>query len=159
MKTLFAALGCAALLAGCATYPGDYYSYNNYGTPYAYGYDYGPAYYGPGYPDYGYYGYGPAIGFSYYGGHYHDGHDHRYDHYHAYSGDHWHAAASAGSVGHARVVAPSRPYARTYAPPARVATAPRVTTAPHAMRGNVAHAQHQRPSVAHARAAPEHDHS
>lgn len=69
MKTILAALGCAALLGGCAVVPADY----PYGSaPYGYGSDYGP-YYAPGY--YGYYDYGPSIGFSYYGG------GHSRDHY------------------------------------------------------------------------------
>jgi hypothetical protein len=135
MKTIMAALGCAALLAGCAVEPVGYgYGYS---APYAYGYDYGP-YYAPGY--YGYYDYGPTIGFSYYGGHRFDHRDFR-DHgrFHADAGRHWHATtAPAANRWSGRVATAPRPGARsgptvnravhpTRTQPAGVARAPHET--------------------------------
>ena len=58
LKSTFAAVAGAALLAGCATGP-YYQDYGyGYGPGYAYPYeDYGPAYYGPGYV-------APSVGFG-----------------------------------------------------------------------------------------------
>lgn len=87
MKTLLAALACAALVGGCAVNP-YYAGYGYYyGAPYAYGYDYAPYYYAPGYY------YGPSVGFSYYSGGYHRHHgDHHW--HHADSGHPWHVDGS-----------------------------------------------------------------